>query len=803
VTVLAALLALAVAPEVVTDWLVIAPTDKVGRRPFSPSAVFARHLLAPGSPAPMAGDVLKGELVKELAWEAKKAGEDGSLGGEVGWAYATVEAKSARVVLAKLSGASRLFVNGTGYVGDAYAYGFGGVPVALREGRNDVYVGGVRGSFRLELSDVDGPLLRASWDDTIPDMAPPEPNRYHAELPRESRRVPCGILVWNATATRFDLEWKPGPDRETAHGTLAPLAPCKLGVSSSPLSLALEAPVPEKVGVTLRVRGEGRTALGEYGFDVPVRQPGEARRVGFVSAVDGSVQWCAYVPSQVPDAPRVVLSLHGAGVDALGQARSYAPKSNFELVCPTNRRPYGFDWQDWGRRDAYEALQAVGRADPRSGLCLTGHSMGGHGTWSLAANDPDRFLAIAPSAGWCSFDTYGGRPDGELKEIWQRADGTSRTLDLVSNLAPIPTYVLHGTADDNVPASEAHDMIAALEKAGGKPQSHFQEGAGHWWDGDRSPGADCVDWPEIFQMFERAERGNREREFEWASVDPGVDSRNFWVEVLQPLQYGLPFRVTSRIVGEDADRRLALTTENVRRLRIHVPPQDLPATVDGRPVRGERPVELALTSAGWNPAPPAGPAEKSPERCGPFKRAFDRRFVLVHGTKGDDAEDRELFERARHDLCVWWYRANGTPDLLSDVEALAADLRGRNVILYGNADTNAAWKQYVGSSCPLVAQRGALKLGERTWKGDDLAAVLVFPRADDDAALVGAFADTGVRGSRLGYTLAPFTSGVGYPDYAVFSSRTLTDGDGGVLAAGWFDHRWQLDPRAFVRAEPK
>jgi hypothetical protein len=220
-------------------------------------------------------------------------------------------------------------------------------------------------------------------------------------------------------------------------------------------------------------------------------------------------------------------------------------------------------------------------------------------------------------------------------------------------------------------------------------------------------------------------------------------------------------------------------------------------------VRGERPVELALTSAGWNPAPPAGPAEKSPERCGPFKRAFDRRFVLVHGTKGDDAEDRELFERARHDLCVWWYRANGTPDLLSDVEALAADLRGRNVILYGNADTNAAWKQYVGSSCPLVAQRGALKLGERTWKGDDLAAVLVFPRADDDAALVGAFADTGVRGSRLGYTLAPFTSGVGYPDYAVFSSRTLTDGDGGVLAAGWFDHRWQLDPRAFVRAEPK
>ena len=47
-------------------------------------------------------------------------------------------------------------------------------------------------------------------------------------------------------------------------------------------------------------------------------------------------------------------------------------------------------------------------ADPDR-IYLTGHSMGGHGTWHLAANDPDRWAAIAPSAGWISFDTYGGR----------------------------------------------------------------------------------------------------------------------------------------------------------------------------------------------------------------------------------------------------------------------------------------------------------------------------------------------------------------------------------------------------------
>ena len=37
---------------------------------------------------------------------------------------------------------------------------------------------------------------------------------------------------------------------------------------------------------------------------------------------------------------------------------------------------------------------------------LTGHSMGGHGTWILGSTYPDRFGAIGPSAGWISFWSY-------------------------------------------------------------------------------------------------------------------------------------------------------------------------------------------------------------------------------------------------------------------------------------------------------------------------------------------------------------------------------------------------------------
>ena len=87
-------------------------------------------------------------------------------------------------------------------------------------------------------------------------------------------------------------------------------------------------------------------------------------------------------------------------------------------------------------------------------------------------------------------------------------------------------------------------------------------------------------------------------------------------------------------------------------------------------------------------------------------------------------------------------------------------------------------------------RRGEIRLGDQRWTGDDKAALFCFPRRDDPYTLVGAFADTGVLGARLGYTLSPFLAGVGVPDYAIYGVEVLASGDDGVLAAGWWDRRW-------------
>ena len=35
---------------------------------------------------------------------------------------------------------------------------------------------------------------------------------------------------------------------------------------------------------------------------------------------------------------------------------------------------------------------------------LSGHSMGGHGTWHVCLSTPTEFAVIGPSAGWSHFD---------------------------------------------------------------------------------------------------------------------------------------------------------------------------------------------------------------------------------------------------------------------------------------------------------------------------------------------------------------------------------------------------------------
>jgi hypothetical protein len=250
-------------------------------------------------------------------------------------------------------------------------------------------------------------------------------------------------------------------------------------------------------------------------------------------------------------------------------------------------------------------------------------------------------------------------------------------------------------------------------------------------------------------------------------------------------------------------RRFTGTTENVDRLALDLdqvePGESVKVALDGGdldvawPDAGDR-ITLARRGDGWESIPPAPLAQKGPHRFGPFRDAFTNRAALVYGTVGTPEENAWSFARARLDAEVFWVRGNGSFEVVSDTELLAAGLGDpdRNLVLYGNAGTNAAWPALLLDS-PVQVQRGEVRVGEEVFAGESFLALFVRPRAGSDVALVGAVAGTGLPGMRLSDRLPMFVSGVPLADFNVLSTDVLVAPGSGLIAAGYFSGDWSLE----------
>ncbi|MBL0176999.1 MAG: prolyl oligopeptidase family serine peptidase [Ignavibacteria bacterium] len=172
-----------------------------------------------------------------------------------------------------------------------------------------------------------------------------------------------------------------------------------------------------------------------------------------------------------------------------------------------------------------------------SRVYLTGHSMGGHGTWHLGTLYPDKWAAIGPSAGWVSFWSY--RVRGKVRMATPAAAMTFRgthgsdTYRLAENLKPIGVYILHGADDDNVLAKESRSMAERLKGFHRDFIYYEQLGQNHWWDLSDEPGADCVDWAPMMDFFNHHRRPDpsQVRTVEFSTPHPGISSACSWLRI--------------------------------------------------------------------------------------------------------------------------------------------------------------------------------------------------------------------------------------------------------------------------------
>lgn len=746
------LAALVSAPILISEVLTIGSVGRGGRIPF-PTDLVVDQIIQGTWKNPNEGDT-----IGERKWETAKAGEDGWFNGLRGYAYAKVDWPKYQVMVLKAGGHGMVYVNGEPRMGDPYGYNYSQLPIAMKPGANHFLFANGRGRLRAELVAPPSDLFFNLGDMTTPDL-----------IAGLKRKYSIGAILVNATEGRSQAQkYEIKIDGKTVgSGNVPRLKP--LEARKVPLTIDLVAPAGEKAKCTLTL--DGRTPVE---FELGIRQPNQTHKVTFISKIDGSVQYYGVVPPTKPGAKALVLTVHGASVEAIGQAQAYSAKDWCWIVAPTNRRPYGFDWEEIGRMDALEVMELASQkyGIDRSKVYLTGHSMGGHGTWILGATFPQYFAALAPSAGWRSFFTYGGKPvesGDEVVGLLSTASNTSATQLLYDNYKNQEIYILHGDADDNVPVSEARAMKKVFEDMGKSIGYYEEPKAGHWWDGDKSPGADCVDWPPIFEMFQKRSLEGAKRwgyELRFTTVNPAVSSGYDGLRILQQEQ---KLRPSSFVFKQEGKNEL-ITTANVRSFQITgsvVGRKDSgPLVIDGQTVAFPQVRGNAIATKEDGVWKVGG---SNAQQFGPFKEAFTNRLAFVYGTKGTLEQNKWMYAKARFDAEQLWYRGNGGAELLSDDEALSA--KGRNLVVYGNSRINKAWEQFVGKG----------PLDPDTNQG----LLMIRPEGGRFIACVGGEGMAGLRSTeRLPY----FVSGVGYPDWTVFSKDIAAKGNDGVLGVGYWNH---------------
>lgn len=174
----------------------------------------------------------------------------------------------------------------------------------------------------------------------------------------------------------------------------------------------------------------------------------------------------------------LVLFLHGAGErgSELDLAAVHGPPKladaghEFPFVLVTPQCPESSQWiaELSTLSGLLDEVMEAHRIDPAR-VAVTGLSMGGYGTWSLAVRYPDRFAAIAPICGG----------------MW---------LQSAAPLQNTPVWAFQGDADDVVPISATEQVVTELRSVGADVRFTRYPGVGHdsWTETYENP--EFYDW---------------------------------------------------------------------------------------------------------------------------------------------------------------------------------------------------------------------------------------------------------------------------------------------------------------------
>ncbi|MCA1621647.1 MAG: prolyl oligopeptidase family serine peptidase [Acidobacteria bacterium] len=204
-----------------------------------------------------------------------------------------------------------------------------------------------------------------------------------------------------------------------------------------------------------------------------------------------TIDFRVYIPAGYDPAKKypVILYLHGRGARGndnekqIGGAHLGSVIQLFDMKHPERYRSFIAVFpqtqSSWFGEPAEQAIKALDQTvaefngDPQR-IYLAGLSLGGYGSWYLAAKYPNKFAAVVPVSGGVvpPINVQRIRPLAELKllmpaEMFALYSAPDPYAAFAKAVGKTPVWIFHGGQDDTVDVKESRKMEEALKAAGG------------------------------------------------------------------------------------------------------------------------------------------------------------------------------------------------------------------------------------------------------------------------------------------------------------------------------------------------
>lgn len=566
-----------------------------------------------------------------------------------------------------------------------------------------------------------------------------------------------------------------------------------------------------------------------YGLVVPDDYNASPSASPAISAISISSNSSTFNSSLGTDARRLDIWYHGRGEnlselnfinDRQRNKGDFTPPGAFVLhpygrYCNANRFA--------GETDTWEALDAVRKhyhINPDA-IVTRGFSMGGAACWQFATHFAGEWAAASPGAGFSETAEFLHITQNDpipipwyQQRLWHWYD----SVDYAENLFNCPTVAYSGEIDGQRQAAER--MSGAMQAEGltlthiiGPKAGHFYEanakkevahlvdqqaakqGGGYLPDADLPTALRAASHSmQIPQRVRFSTWTLRYNKMKWVQID-GLEKH--WER--------------GRVEADITDpHTIAVKTQNVTAFTLAMPMRESPLKFDASiqlVVNGQAITAPAVENAGiwtvrlhhdglpntWKLGETKSKGlRKLHDLQGPIDDAFMDSFVMVTptGTARSAKIGTWTQTEQTHAIEHWRRQYRGEARVKPDTAITSQDIANSNLILWGDPASNKILAR-IASRLPIGWDAQAVRVGSQSFAGDHHVPVLIYPNPLNPKKYV--VLNSGFTFREYDYlNNARQTSKL--PDYAVIdvdvpvSSRT----PGGVVKAGFFDERWQL-----------